>query len=36
MKIVRRSNDLKGLVVLPRRWVAERTFSSFGRNPRLA
>jgi transposase len=36
MKIVRRSNDMKGLVVLPRRWVAERTFSWFGRNRRLA
>ena len=36
MKIVRRSNDMKSLVVLPRRWVAERTFSWFGRNRRLA
>jgi transposase len=36
MKIVRRSNDMKGLVVPPRRWVAERTFSWFGRNRRLA
>jgi transposase len=27
---------MKGLVVPPRRWVAERTFSWFGRNRRLA
>jgi len=36
MKIVRGSNDVKSLVVLQRRWVAERTFSWFGRNRRLA
>jgi hypothetical protein len=28
--------DIKGFVVLPRRWVVERTFSWFGRNRRLA
>jgi transposase len=33
--IVKRSDDVKGFVVLPRRWV-ERTFSWFGRNRRLA
>jgi hypothetical protein len=27
---------VKGFVVLPRRWVVERTFSWFGRNRRLA
>ena len=27
---------MKGFVVLPRRWVVERTFSWFGRNRRLA
>jgi transposase len=27
---------MKGFVVLPRRWVLERTFSWFGRNRRLA
>ena len=27
---------MKGFVVLPRRWVVERTFCWFGRNPRLA
>ena len=36
MEIVKRSDDRKGFVVLPRRWVVERTFSWFGRNRRLA
>ncbi len=36
MEIVKRSDDMKGFVVLPRRWVIERTFSWFGRNRRLA
>jgi hypothetical protein len=36
MEIVKRSDDTKGFVVLPRRWVVERTFSWFGRNRRLA
>jgi Transposase DDE domain len=36
MKIVKRSDDTKGFVVLPRRWVVERTLSWFGRKPRLA
>src|SRR6478672_6715271 len=36
MPIVKRSDDMKGFVVLPRRWVVERTFSWFGRNRRLA
>ena len=31
-----RSDDTNGFVVLPRRWVVERTFSWFGRNRRLA
>jgi transposase len=35
MEIVKRSDDMKGFVVLPRRWVVERTFSWFGRNRRL-
>jgi putative transposase len=34
--IVQRSDDMSGFVVLPRRWVVERTFSWFGRNRRLA
>jgi transposase len=36
MEIVKRSDDGKGFVVVPRRWVVERTFSWFGRNRRLA
>src|SRR5260370_4131431 len=32
MEIVKRSDDMKGFVVRPRRWVVERTFSWFGRN----
>jgi hypothetical protein len=32
----KRSDDMKGFVILPRRWVVERTFSRFGRNRRLA
>jgi putative transposase len=36
LTIVKRSDDMKGFVVLPRRWVVERTFSWFGRNRRLA
>jgi transposase len=36
VEIVKRSNDMNGFVVLPRRWVVERTFSWFGRSRRLA
>ncbi len=36
IKIIKRSDDVKGFVVLPRRWVVQRTFSWFGRNRRLA
>ena len=36
VEIVKRSDDVKGFVVLPQRWVVERTFSWFGRNRRLA
>ena len=36
IEIVKRSDNMKGFVVLPRRWVVERTFSWFGRNRRLA
>jgi putative transposase len=35
MEIVKRSDDMKGFVVLLRRWVVERTFSWFARNRRL-
>jgi hypothetical protein len=36
LEIVKRTDDIKGFVALPRRWVVERTFSGFGRNRRLA
>jgi transposase len=36
MEIVKRCDDVKGFVVLPRRWVVERTFSPFWRNRWLA
>ena len=36
IEIVKRSDDMKGFVLLPRRWVVERTFSWLGRNRRLA
>ena len=36
LAIVERSDDMKGFVALPRRWVVERTSSWFGRNRRLA
>lgn len=35
-EIVTPSDDIKSFVVLPRRWVVERTFSWFGRNRGLA
>ena len=34
--IVKRTDDAQGFVVLPRRWVVERSFAWFGRNRRLA
>jgi transposase len=36
MEIIKRSDDMKCFIVLPRRWVVERPFSWFGRNRRLA
>jgi transposase len=36
IEIAKRSEDMKGFVLLRRRWVVERTFSWFGRNQRLA
>ena len=36
LEIVKRRDDKKGFVVLPRCRVVERTFSWFGRNRRLA
>lgn len=36
LRIVKRSDDVKGFQVLPRRWVVERTFGWLVRNRRLA
>ena len=36
LEIVKRSDTAKGFVLLPRRWVVERTFAWLGRNRRLA
>jgi putative transposase len=36
LEIVKRSEDQKGFVVLPRRWVVERTFAWLGRYRRLS
>ena len=36
MQIVKRSDAAKGFVVMPRRWVVERTLAWLGRNRRLA
>jgi len=36
LEIVRRPDDAKGFVILPRRWVVERTFGWLGRYRRLS
>ena len=36
VEIVRRSDQVKGFVVLPKRWIVERTFAWLGRCRRLA
>ena len=36
LEIVKRSDDQKGFVVLPKRWIVERTFGWFGRYRRLS
>lgn len=36
IEIIKRSDHVKGFVVLPRRWVVERTFAWLNRNRRLA
>ena len=36
LEIVRRSDDVKGFQILPRRWVVERTFGWLGRYRRLS
>jgi len=35
LEIIKRSDTAKGFVLLPRRWVVERTFAWLGRNRRL-
>jgi len=36
LQIVKRCDDVKGFVVLPRRWVVERTFAWIGRYRRMS
>jgi putative transposase len=36
LEIVKRSDDVRGFKVLPRRWVVERTFGWLGRSRRLS
>jgi putative transposase len=36
LEIVKRSDDIKGFQILPRRWVVERTFGWLGRYRRLS
>lgn len=36
LEIVRRTDDMQGFVVLPRRWIVERTFGWLGRCRRLS
>jgi putative transposase len=36
LEIVKRTDDVKGFKLLPRRWVVERTFGWMGRNRRLS
>jgi len=36
LEVVKRPQDAKGFILLPRRWVVERTFGWFGRYKRLS
>lgn len=36
LEIVKRSDDLRGFVVLPKRWIVERTFAWLGKCRRLS
>jgi len=36
LEIIKRTDDLKGFQLLPRRWVVERTFAWLGRYRRLS
>lgn len=36
LEIIKRSDDVTGFAVLPKRWIVERTFGWLGRNRRLS
>ena len=36
LEIVKRNDQVKGFVILPKRWIVERTFSWLNRNRRLS
>jgi putative transposase len=36
LEIIKRTDDLKGFKIVPRRWVVERTFGWLGRFKRLS
>jgi putative transposase len=36
LEIVKRNDQLKGFVIVPKRWIVERTFSWLNRNRRLS
>ena len=36
VEVVKRSDDIKGFEVLPKRWIVERTFGWLGRYRRLS
>jgi putative transposase len=36
LEIVKRSDDMRGFVVLPKRWIGERTFAWLGKCRRLS
>lgn len=36
MEVVKRTDDLRGFLVLPKRWIVERTFGWFGRYRRTS
>jgi len=36
IEVVKRTDDMMGFVVLPKRWIVERTFGWFGKNRRLS
>lgn len=36
LEVVKRTDDVRGFVVVPKRWIVERTFGWFGRYRRLS